>query len=50
MILVEGVPAAARRSGRPVAAAERRVPRSIDSPLDDTVPAKRAITLRDLLS
>ena len=28
----------------------RRVLRTIDSPLDDTVPAKRAITLRDLLT
>jgi CubicO group peptidase (beta-lactamase class C family) len=28
----------------------RRVLRSIDSPLDDTVPAKRAIILRDLLT
>jgi CubicO group peptidase (beta-lactamase class C family) len=30
--------------------AGRRVLRSIDSPLDDTVPAKRPITLRDLLT
>jgi CubicO group peptidase (beta-lactamase class C family) len=29
---------------------ERRVLRTIDSPLDDTVPAKRSITLRDLLT
>jgi CubicO group peptidase (beta-lactamase class C family) len=29
---------------------DRKVLRSIDSPLDDTVPAKRAITLRDLLT
>lgn len=29
---------------------ERRVLRSIDGPLDDTVPAQRAITLRDLLT
>jgi CubicO group peptidase (beta-lactamase class C family) len=29
---------------------DRRVLRSIDSPLDDTVPAKRSLTLRDLLS
>jgi CubicO group peptidase (beta-lactamase class C family) len=29
---------------------ERRVLRTIDSPLDDTVPAKRAITVRDLLT
>ena len=28
----------------------RRVLRSIDSPLDDTVPAGRSITLRDLLT
>ena len=30
--------------------ADRKVLRAIDSPLDDTVPAKRAITLRDLLT
>ena len=30
--------------------ADRKVLRSIDSSLDDTVPAKRAITLRDLLT
>jgi CubicO group peptidase (beta-lactamase class C family) len=30
--------------------ADRRVLRAIDSPLDDTVPAKRPITLRDLLT
>ena len=30
--------------------ADRRVLRSIGSQLDDTVPAKRAITLRDLLT
>ena len=30
--------------------ANRRVLRAIDSPLDDTVPAKRPITLRDLLT
>jgi len=30
--------------------ANRKVLRAIDSPLDDTVPAKRAITLRDLLT
>lgn len=30
--------------------ANRRVLRSIESPLDDTVPARRAITLRDLLT
>jgi CubicO group peptidase (beta-lactamase class C family) len=30
--------------------ADRKVLRSIDSPLDDTVPAKRPITLRDLLT
>ncbi len=30
--------------------ADRRVLRAIDAPLDDTVPAKRAITLRDLLT
>ena len=30
--------------------ADRKVLRGIDSPLDDTVPAKRPITLRDLLS
>ncbi len=30
--------------------ANRKVLRRIDSPLDDTVPAKRAITLRDLLT
>ena len=30
--------------------ADRRVLRTLDSPLDDTVPAKRAITLRDLLT
>jgi CubicO group peptidase (beta-lactamase class C family) len=30
--------------------ADRRVLRSIDSPLDDTVPANRSITLRDLLT
>jgi CubicO group peptidase (beta-lactamase class C family) len=29
---------------------DRRVLRTIESPLDDTVPAKRAITLRDLLT
>ena len=30
--------------------ANRKVLRAIDAPLDDTVPAKRAITLRDLLT
>ena len=30
--------------------AERKVLRAIDAPLDDTLPAKRAITLRDLLT
>ena len=30
--------------------AERRVLRAIDGPLDETVPAQRAVTLRDLLS
>lgn len=30
--------------------ANRRVLRSLESPLDDTVPAKRAITVRDLLT
>src|SRR5215472_4869710 len=30
--------------------AGRKVLRAIDGPLDDTVPAKRAITLRDLLT
>src|ERR687894_2253163 len=30
--------------------ADRRVLRAIDSPLDDTVPAARPITLRDLLT
>lgn len=30
--------------------ADRRVLRSLESPLDDTVPATRAITLRDLLT
>jgi CubicO group peptidase (beta-lactamase class C family) len=30
--------------------ADRKVLRAIDVPLDDTVPAKRAITLRDLLT
>ncbi|WP_404401478.1 serine hydrolase domain-containing protein [Pelagibacterium halotolerans] len=30
--------------------ANRRVLRSVDGPLDDTVPARRAITLRDLLT
>jgi CubicO group peptidase (beta-lactamase class C family) len=30
--------------------ADRRVLRRLDGPLDDTVPAERAITLRDLLS
>ena len=30
--------------------ADRRVLRAIDAPLDDTVPASRAITLRDLLT
>src|SRR3712207_2592679 len=30
--------------------ADRRVLRSIDSPLDDTLPANRPITLRDLLT
>jgi CubicO group peptidase (beta-lactamase class C family) len=30
--------------------ADRQVLRTIDAPLDDTVPAKRAISLRDLLS
>jgi CubicO group peptidase (beta-lactamase class C family) len=30
--------------------AERKVLRAIDAPLEDTVPAKRAITLRDLLT
>jgi CubicO group peptidase (beta-lactamase class C family) len=29
---------------------DRKVLRALDSPLDDTVPAKRAITLRDLLT
>jgi CubicO group peptidase (beta-lactamase class C family) len=29
---------------------DRRVLRTIDSPLDDTIPAKRPITLRDLLT
>jgi CubicO group peptidase (beta-lactamase class C family) len=29
---------------------ERRVLRTIDSPLEDTVPATRPITLRDLLA
>jgi CubicO group peptidase (beta-lactamase class C family) len=29
---------------------DRKVLRAIDAPLDDTVPAKRAITLRDLLT
>src|SRR5919107_4366536 len=30
--------------------ADRRVLRAVDSPLDDTVPANRPITLRDLLT
>src|SRR5688500_18082827 len=30
--------------------ANRRVLRSIDAPLDDTVPARRPLTLRDLLT
>jgi CubicO group peptidase (beta-lactamase class C family) len=30
--------------------ADRKVLRAIDAPIDDTVPAKRAITLRDLLT
>ena len=30
--------------------ADRRVLRTIDSPLDDTVPSNRSITLRDLLT
>jgi CubicO group peptidase (beta-lactamase class C family) len=30
--------------------ADRKVLRAIDAPLDDTVPAKRSITLRDLLT
>ncbi len=30
--------------------AHRKVLRAIDAPLDDTVPAKRAITVRDLLT
>src|SRR5713226_8825709 len=30
--------------------ADRKVLRAIDAPLDDTVPAKRAISLRDLLT
>ena len=30
--------------------ADRKVLRAIDAPLDDTVPARRAITLRDLLT
>ncbi len=30
--------------------ADRRVLRAIDGPLDDTVPARRAITVRDLLT
>src|SRR6266849_3415948 len=30
--------------------ADRKVLRAIDAPLDDTVPAERAITLRDLLT
>jgi CubicO group peptidase (beta-lactamase class C family) len=30
--------------------ADRRVLRTIDSPVDDTVPAIRSITLRDLLT
>ena len=31
-------------------AGDRKVLRAIDGPLDDTVPAKRPITLRDLLT
>ena len=31
-------------------AGDRKVLRTIESPLDDTVPAKRPITLRDLLT
>jgi CubicO group peptidase (beta-lactamase class C family) len=30
--------------------ADRKVLRAIDAPIDDTVPAKRAVTLRDLLT
>jgi CubicO group peptidase (beta-lactamase class C family) len=30
--------------------ADRQVLRQIDSPLDDTVPAKRPITVRDVLT
>jgi CubicO group peptidase (beta-lactamase class C family) len=30
--------------------ADRKVLRSIDAPLEDLVPARRAITLRDLLT
>ena len=30
--------------------ADRKVLRAIDSPIDDTVPANRPITLRDLLT
>src|SRR5437899_5404971 len=30
--------------------ADRKVLRAVDAPLDDTVPARRAITLRDLLT
>ena len=47
-----GVQAAARRSGRRLLPelADRRVLKSLEGPLDDTVPAKRPITLRDLLT
>src|SRR5918997_3649559 len=52
MILVEEC---ALRLGEPVdpwlpELTDRRVLRTIDSPLDDTVPANRPITLRDLLT
>ena len=48
-----GVPAAARRSGRPVGCRSSRTGACCaapDGPLDDTVPAERPISLRDLLT
>ena len=47
-----GVQAAARRAGRRLLPelADRQVLKRIDGPLDDTVPAQRPITVRDLLT
>src|SRR5438046_1708476 len=41
---------AARIAGLPPERAGRRVLRRLDGPLDDTVPATRPISLRDLLT